>query len=61
MRAGPTRWLRVLLQWLVLAGVGGGLILLALTRPQIDDSLLLLALAALWIFLGIPACCGLKR
>jgi hypothetical protein len=46
---------------LVLAGVGGGLILLALTRPQIDDSLLLLALAALWIFLGIPACCGLKR
>lgn len=61
MRAAPMRWQRFLLQELVLASVVGGPIILVLTRPRTDDSLLLLALAALWIFLGIPACCGLKR
>ena len=59
MQTRPTRWLR-LLEWLLLIGLAGGLIAGLLLWP-LTDSVGLIALVVIWIFLGIPACCGLKR
>lgn len=60
MQTRPSQWLR-LLEWLLLVGLAGGLIVgLLLLRP-LTDSVGLIALVVIWIFLGIPACCGLKR
>ncbi len=60
MSAGQAKWLRYLLQTLLLIGLAGVSVGWVLLRPS-ADTLFIVALVALWIFLGIPACCGLKR
>lgn len=51
-------WRRVL--WLALYILAGAAIGVYVTTHPVPQALGLLVLVALWIFLGIPACCGLR-
>ena len=61
---GPTSYRRLKLRsrlrlaFYLVGGILGGALLL--TRPGVD-ALTLIPLFAVWVFLGIPACCRLER